>query len=74
MSIPYGIRKITSEISSQVTAWAPACAEAATVSKPRIAHAVNSTRSNRPSTFRSLTFSRAAAAVSSGGRGPASAM
>jgi hypothetical protein len=74
VSIPYGIRKITSEISSQVIACAPACAEAATVSKPRIAQAVNRTRSKRPSTFRSLAFSRAAAAVSSGGRAPASAM
>jgi hypothetical protein len=57
VSIPYGIRKITSEISSQVIACAPACAVAATVSNPRIAQAVNSTRSIRPRTFLSLAFS-----------------
>ena len=57
ISIPYGIRKSTSETASQVTACAPACDAAATLSRPTIAHAVNSTRSNRRSTLRSLDFS-----------------
>ena len=55
--MPYGIRKITSEMASQVMACAPPCAAAAMLSRPTIAHAVNSTRSSRPSTFRSLAFS-----------------
>src|SRR5579859_860498 len=56
-SMPYGLRKITSETASQVMDCAPPCAAAAMVSRPTIAQAVNSTRSNRPSTLRSLAFS-----------------
>src|SRR5215469_5912461 len=48
---------MTSEMTSQVIACAPACAAAATPSKPMIAQAVNSTRSKRPSTLRSFAFS-----------------
>ena len=48
-------------------ACAPASAEAATVLNPRIAQAVNSTRSIRLRTFLSLTFSSVAAAVCNGG-------
>ena len=58
-SIPYGIRKITSEISSQVIACAPASAANATLSRPTMAQAVNRTRSTRLSTLRSLAFSDA---------------
>ncbi len=57
VSIPYGIRKMISEITSQVMAWAPASAAAATLSRPTIAQAVNSTRSKRRSTLRSFAFS-----------------
>ena len=57
VSIPYGIRNSTSEMSSQVIACAPASAAWATLSSPTIAQAVNSTRSRRPSTRRSLAFS-----------------
>ena len=63
-----------SEITSQVIACAPACAEAATVSKPRMAQAVNSTRSNRPSTLRSLAFSLASTGFSAMGMALASAI
>src|SRR5215469_4313566 len=57
VSMPYGIRNTTSDITNQVIACAPASAANATLSRPTIAHAVNSTRSRRPSTRRSLAFS-----------------
>src|SRR5215467_79392 len=56
-SIPYGIRNTTSEISSQVIAWAPASAAKATLSRPTMAQAVNKIRSHRLRTLRSLAFS-----------------
>src|SRR5215469_5914972 len=56
-SIPYGIRNTTSEMSSQVIAWAPASAAKATLSRPTMAQAVNKIRSHRDRTFRSLAFS-----------------
>src|SRR6202453_510095 len=56
-SMPYGMRKQTSEIASQVMACAPPSAACAMLSRPTIAQAVNRTRSSRPSTLRSLAFS-----------------